>query len=160
MSFSKVCSCCGSEKAHSEFTLKRGKPNAQCKTCKYEKDRLYREQNKDKTALRNTRYWEQIKGTEKQRDLNSSKCQTYRKSHPEKFRYYATNRRALKLNATPKWANLDKIYEIYLKCPQGYEVDHVIPLKNDIVCGLHVEANLQYLPREKNRQKSNTFSND
>ena len=60
--------------------------------------------------------------------------------------------------ATPAWADLRKISEIYLKCPKGYEVDHIIPFKGKLVSGLHVEYNLQYLSKEDNRSKSNNFS--
>lgn len=61
-------------------------------------------------------------------------------------------------NATPKWANREKIRDIYLKCPKGYHVDHVIPLQGDNVCGLHVETNLQYLTAFENISKGNKFS--
>ena len=64
-------------------------------------------------------------------------------------------RRASKLNATPKFANVKKIKEIYRNCPKGYHVDHIIPLNNKLVCGLHVEWNLQYLPAKENLSKSN-----
>jgi hypothetical protein len=58
-------------------------------------------------------------------------------------------------NATPKWANLDKIKEIYMNCPKGYHVDHIIPLQGVGICGLHVENNLQYLPAIENIRKGN-----
>lgn len=61
-------------------------------------------------------------------------------------------------NRTPSWANLDKIREFYNNCPDGFEVDHVIPLRGQIVSGLHVETNLQYLWASDNRSKSNKFS--
>ena len=64
-------------------------------------------------------------------------------------------RRAMKLRATPKFANLKKIKEIYKNCPKGYTVDHIIPLQGNNVCGLHVEWNLQYLTRSENSSKSN-----
>lgn len=59
--------------------------------------------------------------------------------------------------ATPLWADLCKIQEIYVKCPEGYHVDHIVPLQGKDVCGLHVETNLQYLTERANLQKSNKF---
>jgi len=49
-------------------------------------------------------------------------------------------------------ADLQKIKSIYLNCPEGYEVDHIIPLSRG---GLHHEDNLQYLLKEDNRRKGN-----
>ena len=49
-------------------------------------------------------------------------------------------------------ANIDLIKQIYLNCPKGYEVDHIIPLSKG---GLHHENNLQYLLKEVNRRKGN-----
>ena len=64
-------------------------------------------------------------------------------------------RRAYKLKAIPKWANLEKIKEIYKQCGKGYHVDHIIPLRGSNVCGLHVENNLQILKARDNILKSN-----
>jgi hypothetical protein len=57
----------------------------------------------------------------------------------------------------PKWANKDKIREIYRNCPDGYHVDHIVPLKGKTVWGLHVEHNLQYLTASENQKKHNKF---
>lgn len=81
----------------------------------------------------------------------------YQKEEPERWRFYRANRKSSMLKATPEWANLEKIKEIYKNCPSGYHVDHIIPLQNNNVCGLHVEDNLQYLKAEDNLKKSNTF---
>ncbi len=66
-------------------------------------------------------------------------------------------RKALQLKATPKWADIGKIREIYQNCPSGYHVDHIIPLRGKNICGLHIETNLQYLPAQENLKKSNKF---
>jgi hypothetical protein len=39
-------------------------------------------------------------------------------------------------------------------------VDHIIPIKNELVCGLHVPWNMQLLTRSKNSEKGNTFDQD
>ena len=40
-------------------------------------------------------------------------------------------------------------------CFQEYHVDHIIPLKNSKVCGLHTQDNLQIIPAHDNLRKSN-----
>jgi hypothetical protein len=70
---------------------------------------------------------------------------------------YQAFRRAYKLKAVPKWANLEKIKDIYRQCGKGYHVDHRIPLQGTNVCGLHVENNLQILKAEDNISKGNRF---
>ncbi len=72
-------------------------------------------------------------------------------------REYQRTRKALKLDRVPSWADLDKIKQIYAECPEGYHVDHIVPLQGILVSGLHVENNLQYLTAEENIKKSNTF---
>lgn len=151
----KCCCLCGEEKEISFFNLKRGKPGARCKSCSRAAYKTYREKNKEKETLRHKKYWDETKNSEKSKLRNSNKCRTYRKNHPEYFRFSASNYRSKKLNATPVWADLREIEKIYLNCPSGYEVDHIIPLNNKFVCGLHIPSNLQYLPTAVNRQKRN-----
>lgn len=90
---------------------------------------------------------------------NKIKCNNATRNHYEnnKSDYLAKNAkyRANKLNATPSWADLDKIKLIYKLRPNDYHVDHIIPLQGEIVCGLHVEYNLQYLLAKNNKSKSN-----
>lgn len=50
---------------------------------------------------------------------------------------------------------VDEIIQWYENCPQGYHVDHIVPIKNDNVCGLHVPWNFQYLTQSENSSKGN-----
>lgn len=107
------------------------------------------------------------------KECDNTRSKEYRLTHLEECRvrsvlhynnnkniyyYRNANRRAMKVKATPSWVNLEKIKEMYLNCPKGYHVDHIVPLKGVLVCGLHVENNLQYLSVEDNKKKSNYFS--
>ena len=71
-------------------------------------------------------------------------------------------RRAGLNKATPKWADRKAIKEIYKQCIEKtkqtgvkYEVDHIVPLRGELVSGLHVHWNLQILMAKDNRSKSN-----
>lgn len=81
----------------------------------------------------------------------------YYKRNPERKRKDSANRRCSKIQRTPKWANIDKIKEIYLNVPPGHDVDHIVPLNGKNVSGLHVDYNLQYLLSSKNRSKGNKY---
>lgn len=82
----------------------------------------------------------------------------WQKANPGIVNYHVTYRRALKIKATPAWANKERIKQIYMDARRlGLVVDHIIPLKSEYVCGLHVENNLQLLTAEENARKGNKF---
>ena len=81
----------------------------------------------------------------------------YRK-HKQKHIAKVMGRRAYKGKATPKWLSEIQRFEMYLMYknrPQGFHVDHIIPLQGKEVTGLHVPWNLQYLPAADNIRKGN-----
>lgn len=86
----------------------------------------------------------------------------WKKANPERYR--ANNARNLAAyreyirQATPAWADLDAIDAIYMAAPKSYHVDHIVPIRGEFVCGLHVSWNLQYLTESENCSKSNTFN--
>tara|TARA_R100000900_G_C3294745_1_gene156478 strand:+ start:60 stop:755 length:696 start_codon:yes stop_codon:yes gene_type:complete len=51
-----------------------------------------------------------------------------------------------RMKRMPVWADKEAIAKIYKNCPEGYDVDHIVPLVGETVSGLHVPENLQYLP--------------
>jgi len=75
--------------------------------------------------------------------------------HKPTPKIYYVQRRALQIAlATPKWVNIEEIAEFYANCPEGYQVDHIVPINGENVCGLHVMANLQYLSTEEHKAKT------
>jgi len=80
------------------------------------------------------------------------------KANPGKCKAIHAKRRAAKLQRTPSWADLDAINKFYVACPEGHHVDHEIPLQGELISGLHVLGNLQYLPAIKNISKGNRIN--
>ena len=91
------------------------------------------------------------------KSCHKSKSNKWERENPNKVRAKKARRKASKIQRTPAWADLEKIKEIYMNCPEGHHVDHIIPLQGETVSGLHVETNLQYLTAEENLRKGNKF---
>lgn len=69
---------------------------------------------------------------------------------------YDAEYRASKIRARPAWASSEAINAIYAEAHRlGHHVDHMVPLVSSVVCGLHVEHNLQILPPLENLRKGN-----
>jgi hypothetical protein len=95
-------------------------------------------------------------GREKYRNANRKSGLVWAKNHPEKALANVNKRRAIKLQAIPKWFDKDKVDLVYAKAKLwGMHVDHVIPLRGKNVCGLHVWENLQLLNESLNKSKGN-----
>lgn len=88
--------------------------------------------------------------------------QGYKTANPDKVNSWAMKRIAVKLQASPLWADENKIREKYREAAEltkslgvPYHVDHIVPLQSKLVCGLHWEGNLQVMPGADNYSKSN-----
>lgn len=86
----------------------------------------------------------------------------YRMANPGKKTSWHAKRRAAKRRATPSWANPVAIHAIYIEAGRlsratgvKHHVDHYYPLLSNVVCGLHVEHNLQILTETANIRKHN-----
>lgn len=102
----------------------------------------------------------------KDRLLAASKVRgaKWRADFPEKHCAKENRRRATKLQATPDWGVVFFIEEAYAlaklreKLLGGrWHVDHIVPLKSKLVCGLHVEHNLRVIPAQHNISKGNRY---
>jgi len=135
--------------------------------------RAYRERHAD--AISERRKIQRLSQVE----LNSSRNKSWRVKNKEKIQakvkensgYHAAlaaKRRATKLNATPAWLTEEQLLEIkllYLFVAErrkltglDLEVDHIVPLQGENVCGLHVPWNLQVLTASENASKGNRFN--
>jgi len=79
-------------------------------------------------------------------------------------------RRRKHREATPPWlsrkqkSELRQLYQIAitmtLTTGAQYVVDHIYPLRSDVVCGLHVPWNLRVVTQAENLKKSNSLPDD
>jgi hypothetical protein len=84
------------------------------------------------------------------------------KANAGKVNAKTARRNARLINATPAWANkffISEIYDLASRRTRAFgfpwHVDHITPLRSSIVCGLHVECNLQVIPGVENVHKGN-----
>lgn len=105
--------------------------------------RNYYENNKEIYYLNNKRKWEET---------------------PHLVLEACRKRIAIKLKAIPKWSDNSLIIEFYKKAKQltnstgtMHQVDHIVPLQNKLVCGLHVQDNLQIITLSENASKGNRW---
>jgi 5-methylcytosine-specific restriction endonuclease McrA len=96
----------------------------------------------------------------KRKDASKSYTQRNKTYYREYSSLRTRHMSVARLKSLTEW---DEFYirEFYdLASRRGLEVDHIIPIKHPLVCGLHVPENLQMLTRSVNARKSNKFSID
>lgn len=99
---------------------------------------------------------------EKNRERKNEVCRQWAERNVENRRFHCRLRQAMRKQAVPKWADLDAMKALYklakeLEAATGvkHHVDHIVPMKSPLVCGLHWEGNLQILPYAENIRKGN-----
>ena len=163
---SKKCILCKEKKPKtSDFFFYRNKEkgwlSSWCKECRSKKRKENPSNELEKQKLRREKKRLGDKCTSckiNDRGYRCTYCSTClleskrKKKKEDKAIYKSRLRKAM-----PFWANRDKIRQIYQDRPEGFHVDHIIPIRGDLVCGLHVHYNMQYLCAEDNMKKSNSF---
>lgn len=91
----------------------------------------------------------------------------YRVSNPDKVIANTRRYQIAKHNRVPRWLTSEEhflIREIYALARIrtsltgiAWHVDHIIPLRGELVSGLHVPENLQVIPGIINTKKSNSY---
>lgn len=161
-----VCRECHIEKPINSFYLRTDSNTyrTNCIVCyqiKNSKNQKARKSQKQKyDAERYAENAEKVKSrTRLKRQLDGDQVRkmerAYYRNNPGPYKANAARRKAALLKRTPNWAKLEAIKEFYSNCPEGFHVDHVIPLQGKDISGLHILSNLQYLPAEDNLKKGN-----
>jgi hypothetical protein len=135
--------------------------------------RRWRKCNPDAAKAQKKRYYEKHRAKIVAKSVQSSrnnpeKANARRRKWALKNKDYlvfsGARRRAAKHKATPLWANQFFIAEAYRLAKQResnlggkWHVDHIVPLQSKLVCGLHVENNLQVIQASANYRKSNLY---
>jgi 5-methylcytosine-specific restriction endonuclease McrA len=109
-------------------------------------ERMHKEKIKEQRALN---YRQNI---ERERKRNAD----YNARFPEKRKAVKAVRKRKMKEAKPPWISWGSITRIYKEARErGLTVDHIVPLNNPIVCGLHVPWNLRLIKKEENLSKGN-----
>lgn len=150
----KVCS------KHPELNGLRRKHSRECTQCAKDKNKEYRRNSPVYAEWR--KEWD----NEPDRKAKKAAAASIRNQRPDlKVRRniaFMERKRFINEKATPKWADLSRIAEVYETMRKmnevgggKYEVDHIYPLRGKLVSGLHVHNNLQILTAAENLSKGN-----
>lgn len=98
------------------------------------------------------------------KEVYQTRSKEHRTQNAGIYAAYSAKRYLHQKRALAPWADLNAIQKIYEACRQlsidtgvDHEVDHIVPINGENVCGLHVENNLQILTATENRAKSNNY---
>jgi hypothetical protein len=144
----KWCRACNEVKAVAEFNKAAHKKDGlgtYCRQCSAEKQKRFFSADPKRTLEYQRRY---INGNRSRVNAHNAVRKLWRR----------------KL-CVPPWADLQAIMAIYLEAERltkqtgvPHEVDHIIPLKHPLVCGLHVASNLRVITEAENVRKRNSFA--
>lgn len=166
----KYCLTCKLEKDRAKLAL----PGAKERRAEYDRKRW--ENDREYLVAKNRRYYAanadavnaQKRGyyVRKLPELRIA-SKIWREANRHVLRHLTAKRKKRIKKATPLWADMLKIEEVYLEAERLsqvtgilHHVDHIIPVQGENVCGLHVHTNLQPLPWRENLSKKNKFNED
>lgn len=114
--------------------------------------KTYNSKNKEARSKYQKRWYS------KNRDSQIKNALERKKKRPDLNSKWSSEYRARKLRAIPAWFESGLVGEVYDSASKsGLQVDHIVPLKSDIVCGLHCFSNLQLLDGSENASKGNRY---
>ena len=166
----KQCTVCLKIKRLHEYHVNRATPDGLCfkcaECCKIYKA-AWKERNPDafKVWRSGKEYYlneRNKKWKEENKERAANNNLKWSRANRDTINARTARRNAVKLKATPAWADLSEIRKFYEEADRltkatgiPHEVDHIYPLQGTLVCGLHWEGNLQILTKTENIRKRN-----
>ena len=160
----KICPCCKETKDFSFFYKNKTQKDglqSYCKECFKTKIGKYSHKKKDYNKA-----WKENNKESASLSLRQATSR-WKKANRAKATSYEIARQQRKTKACPNWlTSFDKtkmscFYQLAkMRSKESgveWHVDHIVPLKGKLVCGLHVPWNLQVIPAHENISKSNYF---
>ena len=123
-----------------------------------EYDKQYAIKNREKRQQQSKKY------SENNKERKAAAIKLWQQNNKHIVNAFNSKRRATKLRATPGWYNRTEVELIYAISQMITElsgklqhVDHIVPLTNPRVCGLHTADNLRVIPATENQSKGNKY---
>jgi hypothetical protein len=154
----KTCTKCQEVKSLDQFYKRsdRDAYHSWCKSCKHLAGKSWHRRNKERHNELTKRWYEE----NREQHLSNSR-EWYAANRHRKLATTSAREERCK-QATPIWVDMTAVQELYRRAQEiteqtgiPHEVDHIVPLTHEAVCGLNAPANLQILTQEQNRRKAN-----
>tara|TARA_R110000822_G_scaffold47949_3_gene126788 strand:- start:2065 stop:2562 length:498 start_codon:yes stop_codon:yes gene_type:complete len=157
----KKCTLCKKDKEFSSFHKRKAVKDGCRSACIECEKELAQGANKEKIQ-KYTESYNRAKGCKSWSEYLEDK-----RRNPIPHSFGVAKRRAQKKNAEVSWADKQYMQDLYRNAKEAntifeavgllprFQVDHIVPLQHKTACGLHVEYNLQIVPRSWNLEKGN-----
>ena len=166
----RSCNICKTPKELDEFPQNKNNIAGRgytCNPCAKEYAKSYRDNKKEAIAAKDK--VRKAISYKENKEYILTRNAIWRNANPTRMNAYSAQYRAVKKNAVfiggdPEYYKffMEEIYNLARERTEvtgtQHHVDHIVPLQNNKVCGLHTPDNMQILTAHDNLSKGNSFS--